>query len=193
MQMTTKITFFRPLKSVALTTFGTADVPELQVNERERKAYERGKAESMVALQAQFESLRRASSEMQDNFFRRLNDDFEAMVKDIDMRIPDLLIGMLRRLLTQVPVDRAMLDGILKELLSEVSGEGEQFTVFLAPQDLQTLSANNADFAKDYPHVTFNEDHSLKSGDCFVKSRFGVVDGRIETKINKLTRELHGV
>ena len=41
-----------------------------------------------------------------------------------------------------------------------------------------------------YPNVKFFEDSSLSSGDCQIKSRFGLLDGRISTKLRKVEREL---
>jgi flagellar assembly protein FliH len=41
-----------------------------------------------------------------------------------------------------------------------------------------------------YPNVKFFEDASLQSGDCQIKSRFGLLDGRVSTKIRKIEEEL---
>jgi flagellar biosynthesis/type III secretory pathway protein FliH len=43
-----------------------------------------------------------------------------------------------------------------------------------------------------YPNVKFFEDGSLNSGDCQIKSRFGLLDGRIATKLRKIGEELSG-
>ena len=43
-----------------------------------------------------------------------------------------------------------------------------------------------------YPNVKFHEDETLSSGDCQVKSRFGLLDGRIATKLRKIEQELKG-
>ena len=43
-----------------------------------------------------------------------------------------------------------------------------------------------------YPNVKFFEDASLNSGDCQIKSRFGLLDGRIATKLRKIREELSG-
>lgn len=42
----------------------------------------------------------------------------------------------------------------------------------------------------DLPRVKFHEDNSLVSGDCQIKSKFGLLDGRIATKIRKVKEEL---
>jgi flagellar biosynthesis/type III secretory pathway protein FliH len=44
----------------------------------------------------------------------------------------------------------------------------------------------------EYPEVKFFTDDSLESGDCQIKSRFGLLDGRIATKLRKIEEELRG-
>ncbi len=41
-----------------------------------------------------------------------------------------------------------------------------------------------------YPNVKFFEDSSLQPGDCQIKSRFGLLDGRVSTKLRKIEEEL---
>jgi flagellar biosynthesis/type III secretory pathway protein FliH len=53
------------------------------------------------------------------------------------------------------------------------------------------LDGNDA-LLPDLPHVKFIEDPSLQSGDCQVKSRFGLLDGRIATKVRKIKEEISG-
>jgi flagellar biosynthesis/type III secretory pathway protein FliH len=50
----------------------------------------------------------------------------------------------------------------------------------------------NDSLLPDLPHVKFIEDTSLSSGDCQVKSRFGLLDGRIATKVRKIKEEISG-
>lgn len=38
----------------------------------------------------------------------------------------------------------------------------------------------------DYPNVSFHEDSTLQSGDCQIKSRFGLLDGRVATKLRRV-------
>jgi len=53
------------------------------------------------------------------------------------------------------------------------------------------LDGEDAIFA-DLPRVKFFEDVSLSKGDCQVKSKFGLLDGRIATKMRKVREELTG-
>ena len=41
-----------------------------------------------------------------------------------------------------------------------------------------------------YPNVKFFEDSTLQSGDCQIKSRFGLLDGRVSTRLRKIEEEL---
>ena len=100
------------------------------------------------------------------------------------------------------------------------ASEDEKLEVFLCPEDLAVLKAGDKlvaettedvpetdDFSgamaglfdslggddallEGYPSVAFHEDEGLGRGDCQIKSRFGLVDGRILTKLAKLGEEL---
>ena len=43
-----------------------------------------------------------------------------------------------------------------------------------------------------YPNISFHEDPTLSRGDCQIKSRFGLLDGRVATKLRKFETELKG-
>ncbi len=42
----------------------------------------------------------------------------------------------------------------------------------------------------EYPNVNFVEDETLNPGDCKVQSRFGILDGRVSTKLKRIEQEL---
>jgi len=44
----------------------------------------------------------------------------------------------------------------------------------------------------EFPKVKFFEDAFLIRGDCQVKSRFGLLDGRISTKLRRVEEGLKG-
>ena len=46
--------------------------------------------------------------------------------------------------------------------------------------------------AKIYPDVEFIEDETLGRGDCMMESRYGLVDGRIATKLAAIEESMGG-
>jgi flagellar assembly protein FliH len=91
------------------------------------------------------------------------------------------------------PADLELLKGLRKtedDSSSEPEEDGEGFASAIAGI-FDGLDGDDA-LLSEYPEVKFFEDESLKSGDCQIKSRFGLLDGRIATKLRKIEEELKG-
>ena len=74
---------------------------------------------------------------------------------------------------------------------TEEAGESEEGFASAIAGIFDSLDGDDALLA-GYPKVKFFEDDSLAPGDCQIKSRFGLLDGRIATKIRKIEEELKG-
>ena len=140
---------------------------------------------------------------------------------ELDNRLPSLVVNMAEKVLGGIELDADMIRSLVKSMIEEFGTEGENLDVFLSPDDLNLLkSLSNKDKAPDsndneegfasaiagifdgidgddallegYPNVKFFEDPSLQHGDCQVKSRFGLLDGRISTKLRRLEEEIKG-
>jgi len=91
------------------------------------------------------------------------------------------------------PSDLELLKGLRKTADDSSSGdeeEGEGFASAIAGI-FDGLDGDDA-LLSEYPEVKFFEDGSLQSGDCQINSRFGLLDGRIATKLRKIEEELKG-
>jgi len=96
------------------------------------------------------------------------------------------------------PEDLKLLKALGKKPPQETSGKGQNssdddgFASAIAGI-FDNLDGDDS-ILPDLPRVKFFEDTSLNSGDCQIKSRFGLLDGRIATKLRKVREELtnHG-
>jgi flagellar biosynthesis/type III secretory pathway protein FliH len=70
-----------------------------------------------------------------------------------------------------------------------VPGAGE-IEIALHPEDIELLSQYDQKFQDKYPGLHFVSDSCLRVGDCIMRTRFGVVDGRLETKLDNLSSSL---
>ena len=77
-----------------------------------------------------------------------------------------------------------------KEPTEEGGDSGEGFASAIAGI-FDGLDGDDA-LLSGFPNVKFFDDDSLASGDCQIKSRFGLLDGRIATKLRKIEEELKG-
>ncbi len=79
---------------------------------------------------------------------------------------------------------------LIQDALKEVSEDNAYVEIFISPQDWEILSLEDESWTSGYSRVSFFKDDQLKRGDCMLKSRFGLIDGRMEKKISKIEKEL---
>jgi flagellar biosynthesis/type III secretory pathway protein FliH len=192
-----------------------------QSSEQASSEYERGKKEATAFYQLEIQKLRDSYCKQQTEILSSIDAKTNEVIEKLDHRLPDLVIGLAERVLGQVSLDKESIESIVRNMISEFSGDDEKLEVYLCSEDLNLLKAiADADKPADgsdegegegfasaiagifdgldgddalldgYPNVKFFEDSTLQSGDCQIKSRFGLLDGRISTKIRKIEDEL---
>lgn len=214
------IRFPKPVTGFKVNHIGAPPIPVEQSHENAATEYARGKEEATAFYQAEIAKLRSSYADAQSQLLSKIDVKVDEVISKLDHRLPDLVIGLAQRVLGQISLDRESIEQIVKSMVTEFSGEDEKLEVFLCPQDLSLLKAmadpekpaseedsQEEGFASaiagifdgldgddalldGYPNVKFFEDASLQSGDCQIKSRFGLLDGRISTKIRKIEEEL---
>ena len=85
-----------------------------------------------------------------------------------------LLSGIHQATVTQAQPNPASSDEDFSQALSGLFGGGD----------------NNDGLADKYPSVTFIEDDTLGRGDCLLESRFGLVDGRVATRLSAIEESM---
>ena len=204
---------------------GNPDIPEDKLNSSTQESYNRGKQEATSFYQAEVKNLREEIAIRQSELLSEINQRVLATIGELEIRLPDLVIGIAERVLGQVSLDGSGVEQLVKSMIAEFSEEDEKLEVYLNPKDLELLKglrrtedvSEGEDSQKEeeegfasaiagifdgldgddallseYPEVKFFEDDSLQSGDCQIKSRFGLLDGRIATKLRKIEEELRG-
>ncbi len=120
----------------------------------------------------------------------RIDQDFEILLREIHAQIPDIVIKLLKKVLGSYEIDAKNMQKLIQDALKEVSEDNAYLEVFISPQDWDMLSLEDESWANGYSRVSFFKDDKLKRGDCMLKSRFGLIDGRMEKKISKIEKEL---
>jgi flagellar biosynthesis/type III secretory pathway protein FliH len=85
-----------------------------------------------------------------------------------------LLRGIHQAAATQAQPDPAASDEDFTQALSGLFGGGGE----------------NDDLGDKYPSVTFVEDDTLGRGDCLLESRYGLVDGRVATRLSAIEESM---
>lgn len=223
MSFSKSISFPVPPSGFKVSFIGKPDIPLEKSSAASTESYNRGKAEATSFYQAEIKKLREELATQQRHLLDKINQKVVSTLGELNVRLPDLVIGIAERVLGQVNLDGEGIEQLVKSMIGEFADENEKLEVYLNPQDLDLLkglrrtenTSNKSDEENDegfasaiagifdglegddallseYPEVKFFVDDSLESGDCQIKSRFGLLDGRIATKLRKIEEELLG-
>ncbi len=223
MSFSKSISFPVPPSGFKVSFIGKPDIPLEKSSAASTESYNRGKAEATSFYQAEIKKLREELATQQRHLLNKINQKVVSTLGELNVRLPDLVIGIAERVLGQVNLDGEGIEQLVKSMIGEFADENEKLEVYLNPQDLDLLkglrrtenTSNKSDEENDegfasaiagifdglegddallseYPEVKFFVDDSLESGDCQIKSRFGLLDGRIATKLRKIEEELLG-
>ena len=222
MSFNKSISFPEPPKGFKVSFVGSPPIESLDADSMVQDAYNKGKNETTEFYRNEIKQLRESYANRQDQTLSGLSLKANEVLGQLDERLPDLVMGIVERVIGKCPMDKTTVEEMVKSMIKEFADEQEQLEVFLSPEDLSLLksmadsekepeedSGDDEGFAsaiagifdgldgddallEGYPNVKFFEDSTLASGDCQVKSRFGLLDGRIATKLRKVEEELRG-
>jgi flagellar biosynthesis/type III secretory pathway protein FliH len=209
-----------PPKAFIVGSVGLEPIPASEAKSREDAAREAGKREALEEARREFQRMRTEFGQRHEEILASVQKNFSEMAQELMKRLPEVTLALTERVLGEIQLDRDLVVGIVTDLISEFATEDEKLEVYLCPEDLEILKAGEKlseekpddipdadDFSgamanlfdglggddellEGYPNVAFHADADLGRGDCQIKSRFGLVDGRILTKLSKVSEEL---
>lgn len=208
-------------KGFRVSSIELPSIPVGKSDQANSESFERGKSEATIFYQKEIEKLRNEYAARQEKLLIILQQRVDQVLAELDNRLPTLVVNMAEKVLGGIELDADMIRSLVKSMIEEFGTEDENLDVFLCPDDLNLLkSLSDKDKAPDsnddqegfasaiagifdgidgddtllegYTNVKFFEDPSLQHGDCQVKSRFGLLDGRISTKLRRLEEEIIG-
>ena len=173
-----------PLKALFLA--GTKPLPtftEEELAAAKREAYQRGSEEASRLIEGQMLEQRAEILHLQSETFAAVARQHAALVQQLRDVLPELAMEAVARILATTEIDREAVMRICRDLLCEIAPGREQVEVQLSPGDLGLIAGYEEGFRERHPEIVFRADPELKPGDSIVRSRFGVVDGRLATKL----------
>ncbi len=221
-----KIVFPVPPVGFTVKSVAFPPVSKAEAQSQSSLSYESGKKEATDFYLGEIQKLREEYAESQKSLLATIQDKAERTIDELSHRLPDLVVGVVERILPQIELGKSEVEQIARSLINDFSSKDEKLEVYLCPEDMKLLRGmgksssedevidNGEDdqgdgFASaiagifdnldgedallpDLPNVMFFEDPTLARGDCQIKSRFGLLDGRIATKLRKIEEELKG-
>ena len=156
-----------------------------------RDARQLGADEATHLLERQMLELRADVQHLQSGTFSKLASLHAELIAQFRTLLPELVTEAAARVLSGTPISQDTVLRIVGEVLQGIGHGSPELEVRLAPRDLELIAGHEADFREKHPALTFRPDAELKQGDCIVQSRFGMLDGRIATKLQMCKEALH--
>jgi flagellar assembly protein FliH len=178
--MNENLTFSQPLRDVRLAT-----AEELA---RDTAAYERGRREAEQSSSETLEAQRRELIEPARQVLAALQQAMPRAIEDCRHSLASLALEVAQKLVAGMPISAEVVEAAVLDALKHVE-QTTECTVLLHPDDLalfQTLDANGWAANGAGATIHFEGSPHISRGGCLVKTRFGVVDARRETKLEQL-------
>ena len=153
-------------------------------------SYRKGFQEANDLLVQQILDQRSEIAQLQDNIFKNLGLQTEALQHQVSEILPDLVLEISRRVLAGTEPPRDTVKAIVAETLAEISPGSTDVEVWLHPNDLALVNGIATEFDQKYPGIKLSADPELAPGDCRAKSRFGTIDARVFTKLQNVAKSL---
>jgi flagellar assembly protein FliH len=177
----------RPLIDATLTAPTWSAELEARIQERERAAAERGRAEAQRLFSEQVVQQRGDLLALQNGILGALKDSIPAVVRDCENHLATLALEVARKLVDGLPVSAEMVEAAISAAMRQVE-ESAQYSIYVHPEDLALLQAETASIlgANDSRQIKVNPSNDVSRGGCIVETPFGRVDARRETKYDLL-------
>jgi flagellar assembly protein FliH len=184
------IAFDRPLVGAVVPGQPGRLCGELEVAEKVQEGYRRGVDDARGAADQQMVEFRADIERLSDGVLKKLADIEPALLAQLREALPGLALDIARRLLAGFEPAPEIIARFCHEALAQIFPEQEGLELSLSPRDAEQLKQLNPDWLQRYPGLRIRADAALESGDCLVRSRFGLTDGRRQTKLAALEHSL---
>lgn len=192
MAFTKLIAFDRPLTGAVLPGGRGRLYTEAELAAETEAAYRRGVDAARGAADQQMVEFRADMEQLSDGVLRKLSELEPALLAQIRDALPGLAVEIAHRMLAGYEPPPEIVSRLCSEALEQLFPEREGLELTLCPRDAEKLTTLGPDWLQRYPGLRIRADASLSAGDCQVRSRFGLTDARVETKLGALAHGLTG-
>lgn len=181
----------RPLVEVNWTQ-AAPGMTEAEVRAREEVAYQRGRRDGEKALGEQLLRQRAELIELQNGVLESLRQVVPRVARDCESALVELALEVAQKLVAGMPITPAMVEAVVRDALEQVE-EATEIQVCLHPDDLALLQQVNSPLllpAGGMDVLQFVKSPEVSRGGCMIKTRFGLIDARRETRMQMIRSTL---
>jgi flagellar assembly protein FliH len=125
-----------------------------------------------------------------EGVFQKLAQIEPTLVAQLREALPSLALEIARRLLAGYEPPPEVVARLCEEALGELFPERENLELVVSVRDAALLEQLNPTWLERYPGLRIRREASFTAGDCQVRSRFGLTDARLQTKLSALEHNL---
>ena len=184
------IPFDRALVGAAIPGHPGRFYSESELAARDEASYRRGVDDARNLADQQMVEFRADIEQLGDGVFKKLSTLEPALVLQLRDALPALANDIARRLLAGYEPPAEVVSRICEEALSEIFPERENLELIISARDAALLEKIKPDWLSRYPGLRITSDRTFSPGDCQVRSRFGLTDARMQTKLTALQNSL---
>lgn len=184
------IAFDRPLARAVLAGQPGRVFTETELAAHAQEAYGRGVDSARAVADQQMVEFRADIGQLSDGILQKLSSLESALVAQLQDALPGLALEISRRLLAGYEPSPEVVSSLCAEALEELFPERENLELVVSPRDAALLEKLRPAWQQRYPGLRIRSEETLKPGDCQVRSRFGLTDARLATKLTALAHSL---
>jgi flagellar assembly protein FliH len=190
MSYATLVPFDRPLTGAALPGAAGRYCTPAELAALDEAAYHRGIDATRALADQQMVEFRADVDQLGGGIFQKLAALEPALLAQLREALPALALEIARRLLAGYEPPPEVVARVCEEALGELFPERENLELVIGPRDAALLEKLNPAWLVRYPGLRIVTEASLAPGDCQVRSRFGLTDARLQTKLTALQHSL---
>ncbi len=187
------ITFDRKLVGAVLPGQSGHLIGERELAKQTEAAYRRGGDDARALANHQLVEIRTDVQRLSDGVLKELSGIESTLLSQLRDALPGLALEIARRLFAGFDPDKEMVERLCRDALEQLFPERDGIELSLCPRDAELMGSLDPSWTSRYPGLRVTADPALSRGDCMVRSRFGIIDGRMGTKLAALESGLNGL
>jgi len=185
------IAFDRPLAAAAIPGQNGRYYSDTELAKIAQDGYNRGVDAARALGDQQMVQLRADVQSLCHGALEKLAGIEPVLMGQLRDALPELALDLARRLLAGYEPPPEVISRLCEETVTELLPERENLELLLSTRDAALLQELKPDWMQSYPGLRLRIEPAFVPGDCQVRSRFGLTDGRRQTKLAALEHTLN--
>ncbi|MEI8088465.1 MAG: FliH/SctL family protein [Opitutaceae bacterium] len=156
--------------------------------------FERGRREGARqndnGVERRFVEFRSEVNGVQNGIFARLSEAEKMIAEQMRVALPELAVEVAKRVLAGYTPPQEVVEQLCAEAMKALFPEVQDLELIVGERDHAIIENLVPQWRATYPGIKVTIDPAFTSGECQVRSRFGVIDARHGAKVEALRREL---